>query len=389
MNIVQVNETAARGSHGVIAEAIGQLVIDGGGRSMLAFGRAAPGMTSSELVRVGNRLGVFCHGLETRMFDGHGLGSRGATARFVRELERFGPDLVHLHNIHGYWLNYPRLFEWLRAWGGPVVWTLHDCWAFTGHCAHFMGVGCGRWQRECHHCPLKGAYPASAGLDRSRRNFKLKRECFTSLGNRLTLVSCSEAIADYARKSFFKDTRIEVIHNGVDIGQFRPSAPKEKMILGVASTWGDSKGLGDFGELRRLLPADWDITLVGLTPKQIKALPEGIEGIERTANRAELARLYSRAAVFVNPTYEDNFPTVNLEALACGTPVVTYHTGGSPEAIDDATGIVVEQGDIAGLARAIEAAAGLSPQACRERAEKCFDARERYAEYVNLYNELT
>lgn len=386
--LVQINVSANVGSHGVIAEEIGQLVQGEGWGSTIAYGRRFR-PSQSRLIRIGTDRDVHLHGVKSRLFDNHGLASKGATFRLIQHLEELQPDIVHLHNIHGYYLNYKVLFEWLRLWGGPVVWTLHDCWSFTGHCAHFMGVGCQKWLTECHDCELRHAYPASLFIDRSRQNFRDKREAFTSLGDKLHIVSCSDCVADYARQSFFKDTDIQVIHNGIDLHQFQPTgAEKRNMILGVASVWPKSKGLGEFIKLRELLPSDTEILLVGLSPKQIKSLPEGIKGITRTANRQELADLYSQAAVFVNPTFEDNFPTVNLEALACGTPVVTYRTGGSPEAVTPQTGVVVEQGDVQALADAILQARSLSTADCRAHAEAHFNKDDRYREYLDLYRSL-
>lgn len=388
--LVQVNVTAGCGSTGVIAEEIGAMAVERGWESWIAYGREPHRESASKLIRIGSDFDMRMHGLESRLLDNHGLASRAATRRFVRQLDEIKPDVVHLHNIHGYYLNYPILFRWLKVWGGPVVWTLHDCWPFTGHCAHFMFDGCEKWRSECKDCSLKASYPASLLADNSRRNYNRKKTSFLSVGSQLRLVACSDCVADYTRMSFFKDVDVRRLHNGVDLRIFRPSdnRDKKKRIIGVASVWSKAKGLDDFVKLRSLLSADYEIVLVGLTAAQRASLPSGITGIERTADRNELAKLYAEAAVFVNPTYEDNFPTVNIEALACGTPVVTYRTGGSPEAVDEKTGVVVEQGDIAGLVDAIERARGLSLDECRKRAEERFDKNDRYADYIALYERL-
>ena len=412
--IVQINSTANWGSTGTIAENIGLLARAEGWESVVAYGRKGrPGELPT--IRIGGRGDMYLHGAESRLLDNHGLGSRGATRKFIRELDRLNPDIIHLHNIHGYYLNYPLLFDFLKRWGGPVVWTLHDCWTFTGHCAYFEAAGCDRWHTGCYDCPNLRRYPASFALDRSRRNYDLKRECFSGCPD-LTLVPVSEWLGEMVASSFLGDYPRTVIRNGIDLSVFRPadsasdsdlsvfrpadSASREdrregtkgshdgkKMLLGVASVWDELKGLGEFIKLRDRLPAEYSIVLVGLTRKQIAGLPEGIRGISRTDSVQELVRLYSEADLLVNPTLEDTFPTVNLEALACGTPVVTYRTGGSPETIDALTGRTVEKRDIDALASTIRnlCTNPLNAADCRTRAERHFDSRQAFARYIDLY----
>jgi glycosyltransferase involved in cell wall biosynthesis len=394
--VVQVNVAVNSGAPGVIAEEIGRLAMaERGWESWIAYGRefGMEELSRSQLIRIGSNRDVRWHGVMTRLFDRHGLESTRATRRFVHQLDELHPDIIHLHNIHGYYLDYRVLFRYLASISTPVVWTIHDCWAMTGHCSHFMFAKCDRWRTECHHCPLKSEYPASMLIDRSQQNFRLKRELFTSLGRRLTLVPVSKCVAQYFRESFFGDkVNIQQIYNGIDLQTFSPApegaTQRGRYVLGVASVWSRSKGLADFHRLRALLPADMEIVLVGLTPKQIFALPEGIRGMTRTSRPEELAELYRGAVAFVNPTWEDNFPTTNIEALACGTPVVTYRTGGSPEAIDAATGAVVEPGDVSGLADAISRAATFASDACRARAERLYDKTARFRQYLDLYDRL-
>ena len=391
--LLQINETANSVSHGKIAEEIGKLAISKGWRSVIAYGRwATP--SQSELIRIGSKFSVIEHGIESRLLDNHGLASRRATRTFIRQIEEIKPDIIHLHNIHGYYLNYQLLFKYLNETNIPVVWTLHDCWSFTGHCAHFVKAGCEKWKTGCYDCPLKNLYPKSF-IDRSNRNYSLKNELFGS-NNNLHIVAVSDWLAGHVRHSFFKDKDIHVIKNGVDLKVFIPSFCEDNRkhrILGVSSVWYKSKGLIDFCELWEMLDHEkYEIVIVGLTKKQIANLPQGIIGIERTESVKELVSLYSSADVLVNPTYADTFPTVNLEALACGTPVVTYRTGGSPEAVSPETGFVVEQGDINGLVDAIKeiSAKGKSyyQSKCRERAEQLFDKNKCFEAYLNLYETL-
>ena len=282
----------------------------------------------------------------------------------------------------------------------PIIWTLHDCWPFTGHCGHFDFLGCYKWQTHCVHCPGKGTYPKSIWLDRSRKNFDDKREAFTSVIDNLTLIPVSYWLEGFVKQSFLKDARrIETIHNGIDINLFQPSKdytvcdkygiPKGKrIVLGVAAPWSKRKGSEDFIQLRNKLNDDHVIVLVGLSPEQIKEMPQGIIGIPRTENQSELASLYSAASVFVNPTYEDNYPTTNIEALSCGTPVITYDTGGAPECITKKTGLVVNKGDIenlySGILR-IGKGIGEHNMDCREWAEQKCDATMVYKRYIELY----
>lgn len=384
---------------------IGDCVMAAGWDSYVAYSRGRDGLRlcTSHIVPVGNKLDVAIHGLETRFLDRHGLSSAAATRAFVHRLEQLQPDIVHIHNIHGYFLNYPMLFRYLRESGVPVIWTVHDCWLYTGHCYHYMYAGCERWQTECHNCPQRTLFPKSWMIDRSHRNYEDKRRAFTSLPpEQLTLVPVSEWMEGELRKSFFKDYPMRVIHNGIDLQTFRPQPTAEvvnryglegrSIILGLASIWSKEKGWDDLMALSTKLRSDEVLVMVGVTPAQQRILPEGVVGIRRTENVAQLAALYAAATAFVNPTWQDNYPTVNLEAIACGTPVVTYRTGGSTESVTPATGRVVEQGDVDGLLSAVREIRALGRNhfllPCRQFAESHFEKTERYADYVRLYNEL-
>jgi len=398
--LLQINSVVNSGSTGRIAEEIGQIAIAAGWESYIAYGRHAR-TSQSKLIKIGSDWDIRMHGLQTRLFDRHGLASIAATREFVEQIKKIKPDIIHLHNIHGYYINIEILFRYLKDANIPVVWTFHDCWPMTGHCAHFTFVGCEKWKTQCFSCPQKKDYPSSYFLDRSKQNHKQKRKLFTSV-NDMTIVSVSNWLADIVKQSYLKDYPTLVINNGIDVNVFSPQSrdsirlkyglADKFILLGVATEWGRRKGLHDFIELSKILKDDEIIVLVGLKEDQIKILPENIIGISRTESTQELAEFYSSANVFVNPTWEDNFPTTNLEAMACGTPVVTYRTGGSPEALTPKTGFVVEQGDLASIRKAIDTVKSKGKAfysaACRERTTKMFNKNDRYAEYLQLYEQM-
>lgn len=400
--LLQINVTANWGSTGKIAEEIGKLAMKNGWRSVIAYGRNVR-PSENELIRIGSDWYVKEHVLESRLLDRHGLASRLPTKRFIKLIDELKPDIVHLHNIHGYYLNYKLLFEYLTREKIPIVWTLHDCWPFTGHCGYFDLVDCERWQVGCSApCPCKKSYPTSLLLDRCEKNWKQKNAAFSSVRN-MTLVPVSKWLGRLVKLSFLGEYPERIIYNGIDVDLFRPQeivpflpgmdrVKGRKIVLGVASIWDRRKGLNDFVRLRELLSDEFLIVLVGVSEEQMQSLPCGVIGVRRTQNQQELAQLYSIAEVFVNPTYEDNFPTTNLEALSCGTPVITYRTGGSPESIDEETGAVVEQGDIEAVVSAINRFTKLDRYTlsitCRKRALKLFDAKNAFAQYISLYNML-
>lgn len=396
MRILQINSVCGISSTGRIATDLHALLVSQGHQSTVAYGRHTAA-NCQQTVRIGSRFDNYAHVARTRLFDAHGFGSAAATRAFIGKIKELNPDVIHLHNLHGYYLHIGLLFEYLKQAGKPVIWTLHDCWAFTGHCTYFDFAGCTRWQSGCHDCPLKREYPRSLFLDRSRRNYQQKKVLFTGVRN-LTLVAPSRWLAGLVQQSFLQEYPVELISNGIDLHVFKPGPGDFRrryqledrfILLGVAYVWNERKGYRYFGELAEQLRADEKIVLVGVSGQQLKRLPAGVIGIPKTNSTAELAGLYSAADLFINPTLEDNFPLSNLEALACGTPVVTFASGGSPECLDPHCGTVVARGDLPGLRAAIDAMrqAGKAAYAasCRQRAETLYDKNARLAEYVALY----
>lgn len=391
--LFQINVSANSGSTGRIAEEIGKRAIASGWQSVIAYGRIAR-PSESELVKIGSKASFYGHLFESYLSDNHGLGSRGATKTLLKKIDEIKPDIIHLHNIHGYYISYKLLFEYLNKTPIPVIWTLHDCWSFTGHCSHFLSANCEKWMTGCYDCPKKAYYPKTL-IDKSKRNFELKKRVIASNEN-LTIVPVCQWLADLVNQSMLKNANVRVIRNGIDLDVFRPKVRKEDgiiRILGISNVWQEAKGLHDFYRLREMLDDDrYEITLVGLTEEQVKKLPKGIKGITHTKTVEELVDYYSAADVFVNPTYADTFPTTNIEALACGTPVITYNTGGSPEAIDEITGVVVPKGDKEALKKAIievvNSTDKYGSKACRKRAVENFNKDDRFGEYIELFNQV-
>lgn len=398
--ILQINVVVNSGSTGRIVEEIGQTVIANGWKSYIAYGRNEK-PSQSELIRIGSNIDLLFHGLQTRLFDRHGLASVNATRKLIRQIEHIKPDLIHIHNIHGYYLNYKVLFDFLHVAAIPIVWTLHDCWPITGHCAHFDFIGCDKWKTLCFRCPQKSMYPASFLFDRSKTNFILKRELFTSVKN-LTVVTVSRWLADIVKQSYLGKYPVKTIYNGINIETFKPnydSIFKEKyklneksILLGVSSVWNKRKGLMDYIKLSKVLIGNYKIILVGLDQNQLKKIPSNIIGIKKTENIQELTKLYSLADIVLNLSYEETFGLTTVEAFACGTPCIAYNCTASPELITTETGIVVEKGDINGLIKAVETIRSKGKNsyanACRQRAEKLYNKDKQYMEYFNLYETI-
>lgn len=406
--LFQISIEVNANSVGKIAEQIGEAAMADGWESYIAYARdSSP--SKSRIIKIGSKLDVYWHGLMTRLFDRHCLHSTKATKKLIKQIKEINPDVIQLQHIHGYFLDMRVLFDYLQCANKPVVWTFHDCWAFTGHCAYFYDIEndseCEKWKTECFSCLKKNEYPGSILIDRSRENYVVKKRLFTSVKN-MTIVPVSDWLANLTKQSFLKLMPIQRIYNGIDIDTFSPKDNKREIckkygilteghfVLGAASTWCDRKGLSDFYYVRECLPQEIGIVMVGLTEAQISELPENIVGIRRTYNMQEMAELYAAASVFINPTYNDTLPTVNLESQACGTPVITYRTGGSPETIEEGqTGVTVERGNKDVLVKTILDVLNnwnleSTGKLCRERAVKLYDKHKNFKEYIVLYKEM-
>lgn len=387
MRVLQINSVCGIRSTGRIASDLAEALVKKGNECKVAYGReSVPEKCKDIAIRIGSENTVKIHALQTRLFDNHCLASTKATKEFIKWVKFYNPDIIHLHNLHGYYIDIRVLFSYLKQVDIPVVWTLHDCWAFTGHCAYFTAIECNKWQYVCHHCPQVHGYPQSWLLDRSKRNFNIKKKELSNLSN-MVLVTPSKWLAGLARKSFLGKYPIMTIHNSIDTSVFKetPGSFREKyglinkiVVLGVASVWGERKGLEDFIRLAEMLDDNYKVVLVGLTYEQIKKMPSAILCIERTNNTKELAEIYTAADYYVNLTYEDNYPTTNLEAQACGTPCITYKTGGSIESVPEEN--IVKKGDIDGVVKL------LSQKLKIKKIE--MDTSYMVYKYLQVYNRL-
>lgn len=388
--VVQINTTCGVGSTGKIAVSISELLTEQNIENYILYSTDTSGYPRG--ISCGGSFERKVQAFKSHVLGNYGFNSKLETMRMIRELDRIAPTVVLLHNIHGHDCNLELLFAYFRQKRIKLFWTSHDCWAFTGYCTHFTYAHCDKWRNGCNHCPQWKQY--SWFMDRGATLYQRKKDLFTGLD--LTIITPSQWLADLVKQSFLKEYPVKVIHNGIDLSVFKPTPSdfreryqignEKKMLLGVAFGWGTRKGLDIFIELsKRLDPEKYQIVLVGTDEQVDKQLPTNIISIHRTQNQTELAQIYTAADVFVNPTREDNYPTVNMEAIACGTPVITFNTGGSPEIVDDGTGSVVDEENIDMLVAYILAIQEekYSTEKCIEHAKQ-FDNKVRFEEYVRL-----
>lgn len=395
MKILQINSVINRGSTGRIAEDIGLAIIKEGWSSYIAYGRGTDNQSKSHIYCIGSIQSNIFHVLGTRLTDRHGFFSKKETNKLIEKIEKIQPDLIHLHNIHGYYLNIEVLFNYLSKANTSVVWTLHDCWSYTGHCAHYSAIKCFKWKTLCYDCPRSNSYPKSCFWDNSKDNFISKNKIFTSLTN-LVLVPVSNWLQCEVKKSFLNKYPTRVITNGINLDIFKnrkqPYLDLTKFILlSLATSWGKNKGLNDLIKLNEYLKDDECLVLVGLNKNQIKSLPPNIVGLKRVESQEDLAKLYSQAGIVLSLSVEETFGLTIAEGFACGTPAIVYNSTATPELITEDTGAVVEPHDIVGIRKAIDKIRNSTinyKKACRARAENLYNKDDRYQDYIALYKEL-
>lgn len=396
MKVLQINSVCGYGSTGRIATDFYDVLEKEGHECCIAYGRGkAP--EKYKTIKIGNKMDFLTHVLKSRIFDLHGFGSRRATKKFINQIKDYSPDIIQIHNIHGYYINVQLLFEYLKTISTPVVWLLHDAWAISGHSAHFELDNKGNIPTKNSRKNQHKEYPKSLFCDNSKKNYQQKEEIFSGMNN-LTIVTPSNWLAELVKKSFLNEYKIKVIHNGIDLNIFKPTKSNfrnenylndKKILLGVASIWSEKKGIHIFNELAARLGNGYKIVLVGVDKDISKKMNSDIICINRTNDVKELAGLYSTSDIFLNPTLEDNFPTTNIEALACGTPVITFDTGGSPESITNETGKIIKKGDIDEFINAIDYF-----NDCIDNNHNCikqariFNKNDVFIKYIELYKEL-
>ena len=390
MRVLYINTVFEKGSTGRIVKDLGTMVEENGGEYRAIYGRGYS--EDYHAIKLTNKIDAFFHALFSRITDRAGFYSKKSTEHMVKYIKKYNPDIIHLHNLHGYYINIEILFKYLKnEYKGKVIWTLHDCWAFTGHCVHYSWVKCNRWKTECFNCPEKKRYPKSLCQDNSKKNFLDKKNLLIGVPN-LIIVTPSVWLANQVRESFLNKYRIEIINNGIDLDIFKVKKEKteknnneKKIILSVMDGFDERKGCYDLIKLSKILPSKYQIIIVGINKKDKKKFPKNIKVIERTKNINKLVEYYNKATYFINLTYEDTFPTVNIEALACGTPVITYNSCGSIECLSDKSGAIVQKENIQEL-KEIILTDKFNFNDCQNRA-KYFDKKVKYKEYMFLYKE--
>lgn len=401
MKVLFINQYFGFGSTGNIVADLANTVNDTGGEAYIAYGvgssdyaRSLNFSTSREYVRHARYWG--------HLLGLHGRGSHLSTAKLLKWVDKIAPDIIHLHNIHSAYINYPMLFRYARKNSIPVVWTLHDCWCLTGHCMHFFIAGCNKWKTGCKHCSYNGKYKERSIFNNSESAFDFKMKTIHSIKDNLVLVPVSKWLEDILRESHLKDCNIQRIYNGIDLDVFKPfptDVVRQKhnlrgkyIILGVATSWGDAKGLSDYIKISKKLSDEFQIILIGLSQSQIESLPSNIIGIYRTNSKAELVEYYNAADVVTSLSYGESMGLTPIEGMACGTPAIVYDNTAQPELIDEATGIVVPTGRIDSVILAIHkmkiSGKKVYSEKCIERVYNLFNIVNYKKNYMNMYNKL-
>ena len=398
--ILQINSGIV-GSTGNIMKNINKLALENGFKSFVSSPRDFSQINNypNNHKCIGTIIEKKFHRFMGKYTGNEGGYSKFATKRFLKWVDKINPDIIHIHNLHLNYINIEMLFNYLKKNSNiNVILTLHDCWTFTGHCPHYEMICCNKWKETCYECKVYNSYPVSR-KDNSLKMHKRKKEWFLGIKN-MTLVAPSKWMKKQIKESFLREYDTRVIYNGIDLNVFKPvisnmrnqlNLQDKKIILGVAFSWSNKKGLDVFLQLDKLLDNSFQIVLIGLSEKNIKDISNtNIIGIERTGSLNELAKYYTIADVYVNPTREETMGLTNIEALACGTPVITFNSGGSPECIDEKSGFIVEKNNILELIEKIKLVCEhdiFDKDRCIKRASK-FDKNDKLLEYIDLYKQV-
>ena len=397
--LLQFDTCLGVGSTGRIAEIIGDLARNAGWHTYMCHGSRFVRSSSMKSIQVGNKLDEYRHYIVSSVFDRHGLGSCKPTRDLIKQIDQINPDIVQIHNIHGYYANYKILFEYLANRGIPTVITMHDFLLMTGHCA-YINKSCSKWETGCGHCSRLGEYPASV-FDRTKKNWALKKNLFDAFDrDKLVIVPVSYWLEGFAKRSLLGECQFNVIQNGVDTTVFLPYQGEHSKlwkcidwnkytIITVADRWTDANGFNDIIALSQLLPDDMQIVIVGLNEQQLQDLPEKIVGIGHTDNVQQLVELYTSADVLFNSSTEVTFGLVTAEAMACGTPAIVLKNTAGEEIIDGDTGYSIDNiTEIPALVRIFREGTGKYKLKCRKRIVDEFDSVSQYSKYIELYKSL-
>jgi glycosyltransferase involved in cell wall biosynthesis len=400
--VIQINSVSNSGSTGRIAEQIGSKAIENNWSSFIAYGRYA-NSSSSKLIKIGSKKDFYGHLFKSFVLGQHGLGSENATSELIRQINDIQPDVIHFHNLHGYYINYKILFKYLEKFKGHIFWTLHDCWSFTGHCSHFSDINCNKWIDGCNTCPKIKNYPKSLFFDTSKEMYLLKKSQFCNIDN-LHIVTVSDWLNNLVSKSFLKEYDITTIHNGVDLSIFKPKEKNDilltkyqlsnKYIMITASTsWTKHKGFEDYLKLSALLREDEIIIMIGLNEEKIKKLPSNIIGIKKTESQLELSDWYNIADLVLNLSYQETFGMTSAEGFACGIPTIVYNATASPELVShERLGYIDDPGLINDVYESVKKirknGSDFYSDFCRTTAMDKYNMDTQCQKYINLYQDL-
>lgn len=394
MKVIQINVDWDNGGPGTIEKDIYDTLISQGHKCKIIYSRGKY-PENNDLIRIGNDFDIKVHALLSRITGLEGYFSIKATKRIINVIRNYNPDIIQLHNLLGHYINHPYLFRFLKGLNIPIVWTLHDCSPFTGHCINFDRVNCEKWKIKCDKCPLYKEYPYSYIFDTSKKIFEDKQKWFSELNN-LHLIAPSQWMFNIIKDSILKKKNLVVINNGINLEQFEPTKSdlrkqyklEDKVVLlSAAYIWNEMKGIKVLKELSDKMPEKYALVLIGNNSD--KSLLRNTIFIPAISDKRILAQWYSTADIFVNPTLGDNFPTVNIEALSCGTPIVTYNTGGSPEIVGSECGQIVKSNTVKELIEKIQMIDTNTEMRikCRKRALE-YDRNIVYKKYLQLYQNI-
>lgn len=399
MKIVQINAVYAYSSTGRTTEELHKELRKQGHHSYVFCTNFEN--IDENIYRIGNRTDQKIHGLLSRLSGEQAHFSKSATYKLLRKLDEIHPDVVHLRNLHGNYINFPILMNHLNSKQIPVVITLHDCWFFTGKCCYYTDDQCTRWMQGCGQCPALKKWNKSWFFDKSAKLLKEKEKLFNST-KRLAVIGVSQWIADEAKQSILRDAwKIDKIYNWINLDVFRPcnNRPEEIknkikadfIVLGVSQTWSREKGIDVFINLAEHLP-NVQFVLVGNMPESV-LLPSNIISVGAIAKPEILAEYYSSADVFVNPSIQETFGKTTAEAIACGTPVIGFNVTATPELIGNGCGVVVDVVDgVTGIEMAIESIRKTGKifysNSCRAFANQNFNKQQLINDYIQIYKEI-